>query len=328
MKKLTLILMLLGTILSATGQQMPMFTQYMHNPYVLNPAAAGETINTQAMLGYRNQWTGFEGAPKTYYFSMHGALGDVKTRKNRSPRSGRGQAASLGHYHSVGGYAFVDQTGPISHSGVYLSYAYHLEINAGMHLSMGFFAGGLQYVLDADEIRLANNSNDLDQALGEGRQAEFLPDASLGVYLHSSEFFLGLSARQILQNKFQFNDLIEDKYSKLVNHLYLTAGYNFQVTREWVVQPSTLLKYSQPSELQMDLNVKAIYNQMMWAGISYRSGESFSGLLGFTLQESLTLGYSYDYGIRDIGSLHSGSHEIILGYTFEGNSSRYRRRRR
>ena len=328
MKRLVLLFGLLGVTWVAWGQQMPMFTQYMHNPYVLNPAAAGNSIDTEAMLGYRNQWTGFEGAPKTYYLSMHGAIGSVKTRKNRSPRSGRGQKASLGHYHSVGGYAFVDQTGPISHSGIYLSYAYHLEIDAGMHLSMGVFAGGLQYVLDADEIRLANNSNDLDEALGEGRQAEFLPDASLGLYLHSSEFFVGLSARQILQNKFQFNDLIEDKYSKLVNHLYLTAGYNIQVNRNWMVQPSTMVKYSQAADVQVDLNVKAVYNEMMWAGISYRNSESISGLLGFTLQESLTLGYSYDYGIKEIGNLHSGSHEIILGYTFEGNSSRYKRRRR
>ncbi len=317
MKKALLILVMGITALGTKGQQMPMFTQYMHNPYILNPAATGTSINTQAMLGYRNQWTNFEGSPKTFYFSMHGALGSVKTIKKRSPRSGRGQPAHLGSYHSVGGYVFRDVTGPTSNSGIFASYAYHLEIDAGTYLSMGAFLGGLQYTLDADEIRLANNSNDLDEALGTGKQSQIIPDAAIGVFLHADRYFLGLSARQILQNKFQFNDMLEDKYSKLVNHIYLSAGYNLRLDRTWTLQPSTLLKYSQPAEWQLDLNVKAIYNQMMWAGVSLRTGESVSALLGLNLQESLTLGYSYDYGIKEIGKLHSGSHEIVLGYIFK-----------
>lgn len=320
-----LISLLMGAI---HGQQMPMFTQYMHNPYLMNPAATGSTINTQAMLGYRNQWTGFDGAPQTFYFSMHGALGSVKSNQRRRPRNGRGQAASVGNYHSVGGYVFTDKTGPMSHSGVYGSYAYHLEIDAGVHLSMGVFIGGLQYRLNADEIQLANNSNDLDEALGTGIQSQFMPDASLGIYLHSENYFVGLSSRQILQNKFKFNDLMPDKYSRLVNHVYFTAGYNLAVDRNWTLQPSTLVKYSQPADLQLDINLKAIYNEMFWGGLSYRTNESISALLGMNIQESLSLGYSYDYGIGDIGALHSGSHEIVLGYILNQSSSRYRRHRK
>ncbi len=289
----------------------------MHNPYVLNPAATGSAIHTQAMIGYRNQWTGFEGAPKTYYFSMQGAIGAVKTKKLRSPRSGRGQAASLGSYHSVGGYVFRDKTGPISNSGLFASYAYHVEVDAGTYLSIGAFLGGLQYALDADEIRLANNSNDLDPALGTGVQAQIIPDVALGVFLHHKNYFLGVSARQLLKNKFKFNDLIENNYSKLVNHVFVTAGYTFQLDRQWAIQPSTLIKYSEPAAIQMDLNLKVIYEELMWGGVSFRSSESISALLGINLQESLSVGYSYDYGIKELGRLHSGSHEITLGYTFQ-----------
>ncbi len=326
MNKYLILILILLSVYGLRAQQMPMFTQYMHNPYVLNPAAGGATINTEAMIGYRNQWSGFEGAPKTFYFSMHGALGSVKQRTTRT--GGSRQARSLGSYQSVGGYIFTDKTGPISHSGLYASYAYHLEIDAGVHVSMGAFIGGLQYTLDADEIRLANNSNDLDDALGTGRETQFMPDVSLGVYLHTEKYFVGITARQILQNKFKFNDLLEDKYSKLVNHVYFTAGYNFYLDRTWTLQPSTLVKYSQPAEVQLDFNVKAIYNELIWGGISYRTNESVAGLLGMNIQESFSLGYSYDYGIKEIGTLHNGSHEIVLGYRFNQTPSRYKRRKR
>jgi len=328
MNKYFLSFLILLSVSGLGAQQMPMFTQYMHNPYVLNPAAGGATINTKAMIGYRNQWTGFDGAPKTFYFSMDGALGPVKNRSIRTSRSGRGQARSIGSYHGVGGYIFKDKTGPISHSGLYLSYAYHLEINAGVHVSLGAFLGGLQYSLNTDEIRLANNSNDLDNALGTGTQTQFMPDASLGVYLHTKQYFLGITARQILQTKFKFNDLLQDKYSKLVNHIYFTAGYNFNLDRKWTLQPSTLVKYSQPAEIQVDINLKAIYEEMLWGGFSYRTNESIAALLGLYIQESFSVGYSYDFGIKEIGRLHSGSHEIVLGYLFDQSSSRVRKRKR
>ena len=291
-----------------------MFTQYMFNPYILNPAAGGAYLDTEAMIGYRNQWTGFEDAPKTMYFTMHGTFGQAKRRVRRGPRRGSRSSRSMGNYHSVGGNVFNDVTGPTSHSGLYLSYAYHIELDAGVHLSLGTYLGVLQYALDTDKIVLADNSNDLDNALGTGRQTEFLPDAALGMYLHSKDYFLGLSLRQLLQNKFNYNELIEDKYSQLRNHYYLTGGYNFVLDRDWTIQPSTLVKYSEPADVQVDVNLKVIYQNMFWGGLSYRTKESVSALLGVTLQESISLGYSYDYGIDQIGKYHGGSHEIVLGY--------------
>lgn len=138
---------------------MPMFTQYVHNPYVLNPAAGGTTINTEAMIGYRNQWSGFEGAPKTFYFSMHGALGSVNQRTKRTHSNDSRQARSLGSYHGVGGYIFTDNTGPISHSGLYASYAYHLEIDAGNRQRNPIYARRhLRYIFTRRAVFCGHNS--------------------------------------------------------------------------------------------------------------------------------------------------------------------------
>ena len=53
------------------AQQDPMYSQYMFNHQVLNPAYAGSWGYLTSTLIYRKQWVGMNGAPETQSFSMH-----------------------------------------------------------------------------------------------------------------------------------------------------------------------------------------------------------------------------------------------------------------
>jgi type IX secretion system PorP/SprF family membrane protein len=57
-----------------SAQQNPQYSQYMMNTYLINPAVVGIEDYTDIKVGYRNQWTNFEGAPTTYYLTAHFAL--------------------------------------------------------------------------------------------------------------------------------------------------------------------------------------------------------------------------------------------------------------
>jgi type IX secretion system PorP/SprF family membrane protein len=52
------------------AQQDPMFSQYMFNTQIINPAYAGTWESMGFMALARQQWVGFDGAPKTYTFSF------------------------------------------------------------------------------------------------------------------------------------------------------------------------------------------------------------------------------------------------------------------
>ncbi|HRK55829.1 MAG TPA: PorP/SprF family type IX secretion system membrane protein, partial [Cyclobacteriaceae bacterium] len=77
MKKFILLLVssLLLTGLSY-GQQDPLYSQYINNPMVINPAYAGLNNNLNASLSYRTQWGGFEGNPTTVNVNGHISLVD------------------------------------------------------------------------------------------------------------------------------------------------------------------------------------------------------------------------------------------------------------
>src|SRR5215218_7693218 len=81
MKRILLNSLFLLVVTTAFSQQKPHYTQYILNNYVLNPALTGIENYTDVKISARDQWIGLNGAPKTFYFSMHGPIGktDYKT---------------------------------------------------------------------------------------------------------------------------------------------------------------------------------------------------------------------------------------------------------
>ena len=64
-------------IVNLKAQQLPVYTQYVFNEYIMNPAIAGTVDHTPLRFSYRDQWSGFTDskgnnvAPKTFAFSAH-----------------------------------------------------------------------------------------------------------------------------------------------------------------------------------------------------------------------------------------------------------------
>ena len=64
--------------ISAFGQQIPQFTQYMFNTISINPAYAGSR-ETLSLVGlHRSQWIGLDGGPSTQTFSIHSPMKNEK----------------------------------------------------------------------------------------------------------------------------------------------------------------------------------------------------------------------------------------------------------
>src|SRR5690606_16063025 len=70
LKKPVVILFLIFVLrVSVSGQQLPVFSQYLYNKFLINPAVAGSDGYTSWNLTAREQWVGYKGAPRTFSFS-------------------------------------------------------------------------------------------------------------------------------------------------------------------------------------------------------------------------------------------------------------------
>ena len=105
------------------AQQDSQYTNYMYNTQVINPAYAGSREQLSALLLYRNQWVGLDGAPETYNFGIHKAL-------ERTPRVGLG----LNFYQ--------DAIGPADESNITADFSYTIPVNHnGTQLAFGIKGG-------------------------------------------------------------------------------------------------------------------------------------------------------------------------------------------
>ena len=75
-KTFTFIVIAISISLHVHGQQDPLYSQYLNNPMVINPAYAGLNNNFNTSIAYRSQWGGFDGHPTTMNFNSHISLVD------------------------------------------------------------------------------------------------------------------------------------------------------------------------------------------------------------------------------------------------------------
>lgn len=278
---------------SAVAQQLPQYSQYMINDYVINPAIAGTRNYFDAKLNQRYQWSGIEDAPRTYTLSVNGPL---KSRKV-----------------GIGGYIFTDVTGPTKRSGFYASYSYILKLSEEAKLSMSMSLGLLQYSVDGSQIQL-EDPNDI--ALSNALQSAILPDAGFGMHLYSEKFYLGASAPQLFESSIKFFDEAKNGHSGLSRHYFLMGGYKIKTSGLFTFDPSFLVKYVEPTPVQFELSARATYNKAIWLGGSYRMNDAIAVLVGYNYLDNISFGYSYDILTSGLNKYSSGSHEIMVGIRF------------
>jgi type IX secretion system PorP/SprF family membrane protein len=293
--KIKLILILLIFVGgNAIAQQLPHYSHYMINNYVLNPAVGGVDPYFQAMSTSRYQWVGLTDAPRTYILSVNGPTKSLKV--------------------GLGGLIFTDIVGPTRRTGASLSYAYHMMVSKKTKLSLGLSAGLLQFSVDGSKIQLRDPA---DLVSSNSVQTVFKPDFGVGLHWYSIKktWYIGASVPQILQNQVDFYKISNSPASNLARHYFVTSGYRFLVGKNYIFEPSVLLKYAHPTPLQFDAGFRFLYQNKIWAGAVYRSDDAIATLVGFNVG-SVTIAYAYDFTTSNLRNYSSGTHELMIGVSF------------
>jgi Bacteroidetes-specific putative membrane protein len=325
MKNLQFIWGLLLIGLQSQAQQQPHYTQYVINNYIINPAIAGIENYTDVKIGHRHQWTGITDAPITTYLTVHMPIGKkddriTATSFNIPGENPRGKNywqdyTAAEPHHGIGLKVINDRTGPLNRLGAYVSYAYHLGISAQTSIAAGFEAGLRNISLNRSKLDFGQ-ANPMDPAvINSGEINSIKPDFGAGIWIYSASFFIGVAAQQIIPQKVYFTDNRVDQIgSDLVPNFFATAGYRFFLSEDVSALPSVMLKYVQPSPVQLDINMKLQYRDLLWVGAGYRIEDGFSGMLGLNISNTFNVSYAYDYTTSPLQSFSRGSHELVLGF--------------
>ena len=308
----------------AKAQQLPHYTQYVLNSFIINPAVAGIENYTDVKISHRHQWVGIDGAPVTTYLTIHGPLKksdydrETATGFHYSNENPRGSAywqdyQKADPHAGIGLTILNDRTGPLNRFSALGTYSYHLGIGPKTSLAMGVSAGVKSITLNASKL---NFDVPIDPAVsGGGYLNKFSPDMNIGLWLYSSNYFVGLSFQNVFPSKLKYaQDSVKLDGGKLVPHTFLTAGYKIFVSDDVTFLPSGLLKYVSGSPVSFDINTKFQYRDLIWLGASFRYQDSWAGMLGININNSVNISYSHDITVSNLNTVTKGSHEIMVGF--------------
>jgi type IX secretion system PorP/SprF family membrane protein len=277
--------------LAAFSQQDFQFTQYMYDRLSFNPGFAGVDGKICGTAFFRQQWSGFEGSPQTLLLNVHGPVKPL--------RGGLGLSV------------FKDKLGQFNDTYARVSYSYHLGIQSGI-LGIGIAGGIISKNVASNWVSIDDYT--LDNAIPDSRISQTTYDLSLGLYYSAPTFYVGLSSTHLSES-----DLTTLGYLNK-RHYYVVAGYNYLLpgSGDWMLKPSVLVK-SDAASTQVDFTVRVMWQNMVWAGLSYRLQDAIAPVLGYQKplgKGMIKVGYSYDITTSDIKTYSNGSHEFMLNYCF------------
>lgn len=282
-----------GLTLVAHGQHSTLTSQYLFNGLLINPAYAGSRDALTASLVHRQQWVGFEGAPTTQIMSVHAPVGNRKV--------------------GLGLLAYNDRIGVSRESGIMTNYAYRIKFPQGK-LAFGIGAGFTAFRADWQQVDVQQQN---DISFSAPSRSKLRPNFSTGIHYYTKKYFVGASSPFVLMHGYTNSEgelTIGEQRSNF--QPMLTGGYLFELTDDWKLKSSTLLRYRKSSGAQADLSANFIFQDKIWLGVSYRSGDAVIGMLEVLPNPQWRLGYSYDMGLSALRPYHHGSHELMVQYEF------------
>ncbi len=280
---ITVAVLLLAGGFYTYGQRDMFLTQQWFSRVNFNPAATGNSNNVDIFLLNRQQWAGFDNAPKTSVLNAHNYFSSIQS----------GLGLSL----------VYDRLG-VSHKTVdaVLAYAYHFNLGEETLLSLGLSGGVINDSWDPH-----NNTTDVenDPELNTERTSKLNPDFDAGAELNTRGLTVGASVTHITGTG--QDNAITGKPSR---EYYSYLRYRFPLGKTFEMAPGVMYRNANRNNF-FDFNLTAFMMKKYWAGLSFRPDNAFAVMLGLELG-MFRVGYAYDRSIGQTASLAANTHEIML----------------
>ena len=283
LKRSILFALLFSVGLIAYGQSDIFLTQQWFSRINMNPAATGNSNTVNVFLLNRQQWVGFDNAPRTTVLNAHTYFNPI--------RSGLG----LSLFHDKLGVSF--QT-----VNAMMSYAYHIDLTEEVLLSLGLSGGLFNSNWDPSRNTF---SEGYEPEPGTEKMTRNSVDVNAGFELNIYGYMVGASVTHLL------NPSPEKAYTgKAGREYYGYMRYRAPLNRNFDIAPGVMYRNANNFHF-FDFNLTGYFYKIFWAGVSFRPNNAFAAMLGGEYR-FFRIGYAYDHSVGPVSSLATNSHEVML----------------
>jgi type IX secretion system PorP/SprF family membrane protein len=286
----------------AKAQQDPLYTQYMNQLLSINPANAGAKGSTSATMLVRMQPIkgnafGDYSDPRTITLFVH------------SP---------WGNDNGLGGSIVSDKFGPEEWTGFFADYSFSITYPGNRYLSLGLKAGWSWY------RAMIGNQMPGDPAFVSDVNRPFLPNAGVGVYYSSPDFYVGFSIPKLISNRITDKGVETGYVSREQIHAFFMGGYVFDMNRIIKFKPYFMARVTPNAPLSLDVTAQFVFIDKLWIGGTYRLGNAVGFMAQVQLSEQMRFGVAYDLTTTDLRTYNTGIIEGMFTFDFSFGRSKVR----
>lgn len=297
MKKIYILCLFVLSAFAVNAQDEAIFSHYLVNPQLLNPASTGFNEMHNLNMNIRAGWVSFPGAPKTYSLNWNGPVSE---------------------HIGLGALILTERIASMNRFKGQFSYAYRYQLEK-MKISIGLSTEFHQMrvsngVFNNLEVE-ANDPTIISATSGDLK----VFDATLGFMgEYNKTLYFGAAVPNLIQARLNDTGSNDDK-SQFFQYWVAQVGNRFNLkTSGIILDPSIVLRSVKNSPLFVDFNLKASFlNNKLITGATYRAGtQGGLGLLIGTRLNSLGLFYSFDSSFQKFQQYNAGSHEVTVNFEF------------
>lgn len=289
-RKLSFLPMLVWAV-TAWSQQFPMRSTGLLNPFQDHAAAAGSRECLDLHMGYRSQWSGFEGAPSTAFANLHGKL------LSNGP-----------NFSGMGARIETDEAAAWSSLSISFAYSYNMKLSNGSRLAAGLGLGAFQQKLNWNGITLPEFQVADDPAFA-GNSQFVAPLLDLSVWYYDREWYGGLSIGNVAEPRVDQVAL----NTRLQRYVTGTVGAQVELDGPWALQPAATLRATAGVPVAVDLVAFLDYDGLVGIGAGYRNQSAVMALVKFNIADYISVGYAYDWTLSSLNAAAPHTHEFVIG---------------
>lgn len=306
MKKIFILLISFGLSTSLFAQSRKYISQFSHLQGYYNPGLTG--YEGSMLRGFvRNQWAGWEGTPKTYFFSAELDFGQL---------SGQASGDVLGK-NAAGLSVLHDEYGAFAETELIGSYASRIQLGERSNLRLG---AGVNYrSIRLDGNRMTTQQVDdpiVGQYLGTFSAMEVL-DFSLGLALTHRDYYVSFAVHHANEGAISSGDFFMERLPRVG---VFQAGYRSRLNDDLAL--ATNFMYRSQSDLpdNIEFNFKVVLRDMIWLGGGHRIDYANNLQFGLLL-DRMRIGYIYEMPMLKSYLLPNVTHEFMLTYALFGQGT-------
>ena len=285
MKKIAATCVVSLALLSCFGQQDPLYSQYLLNPFIINPAYAGFTKNLTGLVAGRSQWSAIEGSPTTVNASLHCALAQNKM--------------------GLGFIALKDAIGSNKITEFHAAYAYRIEMENKDRISFGLQAGGINYrddysalTIDPTDPKFQKNISETTFSIGAG------------IIYNSERLLAGISIPKMLNAR---SDATGNGIVPYGQTAYGHLAYIFDLTHQIKMKPFVMARYMKSVPINADAGGTFTFKDSYTLGLFTRNLHTFGLLAKLNIGDILRVGYVFELPTGKSVGANFTAHEITIG---------------